>query len=380
MIFILVICVLLTTCYIALFIAYIVGWYRQKTFVPKQNTALATFITVVIPARNEAANIGPCLASVLVQQYPNELFEVIVVDDHSTDDTAAIAAACKDSRVRCIKLAEYLPEGKPVNAYKKAALAAGISAARGSLIVTTDADCLVPPLWLHHIACLFEQEHPAMIVAPVIYDTPPGLLPLFQLIDFMGMQGITAATNILKLGNMSNGANLAFRRDVFNDIGGYSGIDHLASGDDYLLMTKISKTPGAKIAYLKSPEAIVTTQPQPTWGSFLNQRIRWASKSGKYDDKRLTTVLMLVYVFNLTLVILALLGFADVHYWYLLCGMLGIKIIIEYIYMMPVAAFFSRQWTQKYFPFLQLMHIIYIIVAGFLGLAGDYQWKGRKVK
>ncbi len=380
MIVVVIICTLLTACYVWLMVTYIKGWARQKEFRLPANYVPQTFISVIIPARNERDNIGACITSVLAQNYPADLFEVIVVDDHSEDDTARIVGDFTDDRLRLLDLAHHLPRDKKINAYKKAALSAGISRAKGELIVTTDADCVAPNAWLTHLACMFEQEHPAMIVAPVVYFATGGLCRIFQMIDFMGMQGVTVAANSMKMGNMSNGANLAFSKDAFEQVQGYEGIDNLASGDDYLLMMKISRLPDAKIACLKSEQAIMTTIPQPDWASFLRQRIRWASKSGKYDDKKLTAILLLVYVFNIAFVALGIMGLFQHRYWLVAGAMLAIKTVVEYVFMNPVADFFGKQWTKVYFPFLQPLHIIYVTVAGFFGFFGNYKWKDRRVK
>ena len=374
------ICWILTLSYVLLMYAYSRGWARQQSFVLPSVYQPSTFITIIIPARNEQANIGACIDSVLAQKYPVDLFEVIVIDDHSEDNTAAIVKEQKHRNVRCISLSDIYPGGEKINSYKKAAIAAGIATANGTLIVTTDADCVAPNAWLLHIAAMYERQFPVMIVAPVIYSVKNRVVELFQLIDFMSMQGITAAAHALKLGNMSNGANLAFSRAVYNEVGGYEGIDHLASGDDILLMMKMSKFSPGRIAYLKSPNAVVSTTPQPTWSSFLQQRIRWASKSGKYNDGRLTAILLLVYLFNLSFVVLAVAGIFN-HTFFLLAGyMLVVKIIAELLFLLPVARFFRDSWVLPYFPLLQPLHILYIVLAGFLGFIGGYKWKGRSVR
>lgn len=377
---VLIICLVLTACYVALMIAYSRGWWLQKDFVLPRLFQPSTFISVVIPARNEVKNIGACIESILAQQYPPELFEIIVVDDHSEDGTAAEVVEYIDRNVRCIMLADHVGYDRQLVAYKKAALATGIAHSRGKLIVTTDADCVAPNSWLLHIAALYELKNPVMIVAPVIYTTDTSVLQLFQLIDFMSMQGITAAAHRLKLGNMSNGANLAFSKTAYDDVGGYDGIDHLASGDDYLLMMKMSKFIPPSISYLKSQHAVVTTAPQLSWKGFLQQRIRWASKSGKYKDPKLTIILLLVYLFNLSFGVLLFAGYDHHMYLYIAGIMLAIKIIAEYLFLIPVARFFRYQWVLRYFAFLQPLHILYIILAGFLGFFGGYQWKGRNVK
>lgn len=360
-------------------IVYSTGWRRQKEFRLPENYTPVSTISVIIPARNEAGNIGACLDAIAAQKYPPGLVQVIVIDDHSTDETPAIVKHYEDHNVLYLALADHL-DGKQLNAYKKAALALGIKHATGDLIVTTDADCVAPNAWLMNIACIYEQQQPDMIVAPVIYHVTGGLLPIFQLIDFMSMQGITAAANSMNLGKMSNGANLAFTKKIFEKVNGYEGIDNLASGDDYLLMNKVATEKNSKITYLKSQQAIVTTLPQPNWSSFLQQRIRWASKSGKYSDTRLTLILMLVYLFNLAFPVLLISGFIHHRLW--ICGgiMLVIKGVSEFLYMRSVGRFFHKEWVQVYFPFLQPLHIAYIVVAGFMGFMGKYNWKGRNVR
>jgi len=371
---------LLTAGYTLLMMVYKAGWARQAAYLIPPAYEPITFISVIIPARNEAANIGACIASVLAQKYPAELFEIIVVDDHSNDGTADVVKSFKAANVHCIALADHMPTGEKVTAFKKAAITAGISQSKGGLIVTTDADCIAPHTWLINLAAIYEQQQPEMIVAPVIYAADSSIVQVFQLIDFMSMQGITGAAHKLHLGNMCNGANLAFRKIAFYDVGGYEGISHLASGDDYLLMMKINKKFPGGISYLKSADAIISTSPQPGWGSFLQQRIRWASKSGKYNDSRLTGILVLVYLYNVSLAVIAIACiFQPVLLWPLLLS-LAVKIIVEYIFLRPVAKFFKKEWVLLYFPFLQPLHVLYIVLAGFMGFIGSYKWKGREVK
>jgi len=374
------ICWILTLGYVLLMYTYFRGWKKQRKFVLPRLYVPSTFISVIIPARNEGRNIGRCIESILAQKYPAELIEIIVVDDHSEDDTAQVVGEYGDRNVRCIRLSDHLEQGRKINAYKKAAIAAGIANSNGSLIITTDADCIAPNAWLMHVAAIYEAQSPVMIVAPVSYSAEHSVVEIFQLIDFMSMQGITAAAHALKLGNMSNGANLAFSKAVYEEVGGYEGIDHFASGDDLLLMNKMSKLHPGRISYLRSQNAIISTTPQAGWGSFLRQRIRWASKSGKYNDSRLNTILVFVYLFNLSFLVLVIAGIYDHSLFYVAGGMLVVKTVAEFLFLWPVTRFFRDRWVLPYFPFLQPLHILYIVLAGFLGFFGGYEWKGRKVR
>lgn len=379
MIIIVYIALLLTACYVMLMLIYRAGWSGHLSF-PYTGNTHRTSISVIIPARNEQQNIRQCLESVLAQDYPRALLEVIVVNDHSTDETENIVRSFEPQGVKCINLSDSIGEGAIVNSYKKQALTAGINASKGQLIVTTDADCTAGKNWLRCIAGIYEQKGSAMIIAPVSFTDNGSIVEVFQSLDFMSMQGITVATLHYKLGNMSNGANLAFARDKFDAVGGYKGIDHIASGDDYLLMNKMSKQFHDSIHYLKSEEAIVSTPPQPDWHSFLQQRIRWASKSGKYDDNKLTTILLFVYLFNVSFLVMVIMSMTVSGYWLYLLAMLGIKTAIELYYLYPVAVFYKKQKLLAIFSLLQPLHILYIITAGFLGFLGVYSWKGRKVK
>lgn len=365
--------------YAALMLAYRKGWLAKESIAMPASYVPSVSISVIIPARDEEANIASCINSILAQNYPKELLEIVVIDDHSTDSTASIVNGYSQSNVKCLSLSEHLRKEELI-AYKKAALTVGVNNTKGALIVTTDADCTAGINWLRSIAYEYEQWKPVMIIAPVDYKADSSVLQVFQSLDFMSMQGITVAAHELHMGNMCNGANLAFSRQAFNAVGGYKNIDHLASGDDYLLLMKMSEKFPPKIACLKGVDAIVKTAPQYTWKGFLQQRVRWASKSGKYDDKRMTLILAFVYVFNLLFLAVLVVGLFNSVYLWLFLGLLLFKIEIELIYLYPVAQFFKKKKQLWLFPFLQPLHILYIIVAGLLGLVGVYQWKGRTVK
>jgi cellulose synthase/poly-beta-1,6-N-acetylglucosamine synthase-like glycosyltransferase len=369
----------LTLGYVLLILLYKYGWHSQPYSYPAKGLKPSTKVSVIIPARNEAKNIGNCIRSIMSNNYPTELLEIIVMDDHSTDGTDQIVEEFGKDNIRCLRLQDFLEDGEQLNSYKKKAIETAIGNSSGSLMVTTDADCIVPERWLYNLVALFEDKKPVMMVAPVSFISGNTLLETFQSLDFMTMQGITAAAHRLRLGNMSNGANLAFSKKAFYEVGGYKEIDHLASGDDFLLMGKFQKNYPEGVVYLKTKEAIVQTLPQPDWKGFFQQRIRWASKSGKYDDHKLTSVLALVYLFNFSFLLMFLFGFWRPEVWKLALGILMLKLVIELFFLYPVAGFFNKKKELLWFPFLQPLHIIYIISSGFMGFLGGYQWKGRKV-
>jgi len=364
--------------YIMLFMLYAYGWYRTAGPAISGAGIPVTTVDIVIAARNEEHNIAACINSLLAQDYHPELFRIIVADDHSTDRTATIVRGYDPSRVQLIRMQD-MPDYGAVS-FKKMALAAGINAGKGALIITTDADCIAPPQWLSTMVGCFEQTNAVLIAAPVRFVPLPSLAGLFQSLDFMAMQGITAATVRLNLGIMCNGANLAFTREAYTAVNGYEGISHIVSGDDYLLMMKIRKKfPGA-IRYLRQKTAIIDTLPQPDWRSFFRQRIRWASKTGKYDDPGMTWILLLVYLFNLSALVSAMLLIFYPAFSGIFITLIVAKILMEWAFLLPVSLFYNRSVQLLFFPFLQPLHILYIVVAGFLSTVGKYSWKDRTVQ
>ncbi len=363
--------------YILLLVYYRKGWKAIQLFRPQVSEVKSLFISVIVPARNEALRIPRLLDSLKSQGYPAALFEVIVVDDFSADQTAGIVTDYPMQNLFLLSLQDFVDT--PINSYKKKALEQGIARAKGTLIVTTDADCFVPATWLQYIAACYHQYQPQMIVMPVWMEHISSL-ELFQSLDFMTMQGITGASLQLNAHSMCNGANLAYCKTAFNEVGGFAGIDHLASGDDMLLMQKISDRYPGKISYLKAAEVIVRTPAMHTLNTFINQRVRWASKSRSYPDFRITIVLALVYALNLSLCFYPftfLNGGGNIKFWLLA---LVAKTVVELYFLIPVARFFNKEKDLYFFPLFEPFHIMYIVTAGWLGLSGSYKWKGRKVK
>jgi cellulose synthase/poly-beta-1,6-N-acetylglucosamine synthase-like glycosyltransferase len=353
------------------------GWINIPEFTTDHSTP-STFISLVIPARNEQHNIARLIDSLVQLQYPNALWEVIIVDDHSTDETLPLLLKQKH---KLPNLQVMSIGGKqPVTGHKKAALATGVDASNGTLIVTTDADCTFEPKWLNTLASFYEKNSPVMIAAPVRLEGKKSFLSYFQQLDFTTLQGITGSAVEQKLHVLCNGANLAYEKKVFNDVGGFEGISHIASGDDMLLMQKFKALHPDQVRYLKSRDAIVTTGTALSWKAFFNQRIRWASKSTHYQDKKLFRILLLVFAVNLCFVIQFVLAWwMNLGFFFLFVFLLA-KMIIEFPLLQSVARFFNQTSTLKFFPVFQPVHILYTIIAGFLGKFGKFEWKGRLLK
>jgi cellulose synthase/poly-beta-1,6-N-acetylglucosamine synthase-like glycosyltransferase len=374
---------------ILLFAAYgmLIEYYRRawnalpSYVLGKTNAEKATTkISVIIPVRNEQNNIKSLLDCIFEQSYPKNLYQVIVVDDHSTDDTWNLINVLQYPHMdlKCLQLADFTGN-LSMSAYKKFAIEIAINNASGDLMVTTDADCRPSPDWLLVIASFYETSNAKFIAAPVKIDSGNSFLSIFQTLDFLTLQGITGASLFKKIHSMCNGANLAYEKKVFYEVGGFQGIDNIPSGDDMLLMHKIYRKYPDQVLFLKNKDAVVSTQPVKSWRGFINQRIRWASKADKYDDKRIFWVLVLVYTVNLLIASLVIAAFWDTTYLVLLLVLLLMKTWIEFPFVKSAATFFRQQKLMAYFPLMQPLHIVYTIVIGWLGKFGSYEWKGRKI-
>jgi cellulose synthase/poly-beta-1,6-N-acetylglucosamine synthase-like glycosyltransferase len=370
---------ILSLFYIYIIRRYIFEWNKIDSFKIPQNYISSTFVSVIVPARNEAATIQKCLDSILQQDYPSELFEVIVIDDHSEDETAQIIENIENQQIKLLRVVDFI-KGEELQSYKKKAVEIGVSNAKGQLIVTTDADCITGLNWLKTIASFYEIHQLKFIASPVNFFHEKNLFQRFQSLDFLGMMGVTGGGIHGKFMNMCNGANLAYEKKVFEEVNGFEGIDHLASGDDMLLMQKVAQRYPNSIGFLKNQDVVVYTEAQPTLKSFLNQRIRWSSKTSAYKEWKVTFILIMVFLFCCSIILsLFLIPFIGLTMALVFGLQLLIKTIMDYFFLGKMAQFFNRKDLMRSFLPAQFLHIVYIVAIGFLSLfVKKYTWKGRK--
>lgn len=371
----------LAVLYAFFFVLYIKHWKALPFFKLQQNYTPRTFISVLIPARNEQENILECLESILKGNYPKHLFEIIVIDDHSDDMTPQYVRDIQHPNVHLIELKNYLKLGEN-QPFKKRAIEAAIGESKGNLIVTTDADCLAPPNWLSLLAQFYETENKRFIAAPVNFYDENSLLERFQSLDYIGMMGITGAGVQGQFTRMCNGANLAYEKELFYEVNGFKGIDHVASGDDMLLMQKVARFHPDVLGFLKNPQSTVLTKAKHTISDFLSQRQRWASKSSSYTEGFTVFQLVIVFLFYSNIVLNTILGFAiDVQFLYLAAFQFLIKLAFDYYFLSIMTRFFDRRELMTSFLPSQLMHLVYIIFVGISSnIKKTYTWKGRNVR
>lgn len=338
----------------------------------------ATKLTVIIPVRNELRQILNLLHDLELQSYPTEMFDVLVVDDHSDDGTDQLVQEfIPDTRLhlRLIRLAEHRIAGG-----KKAAIKQGIAQAAGELLVFTDGDCRVQPDWLRLFAYTYTSRQAVFISGPVAFHHTHTLLERMQLVEFASLIGVGGASIGLRQPNMCNGANLAYTRRVFEEVGGFAGNEGIASGDDEFLLHKVSARYPGRIAFLKHEGATVYTEARKTIRSFVSQRVRWASKWRSYQRGDVKLVALSVFAVNLLLFLAIpalLLGWLSFRTF---VAAYAAKFIIDLLFLSHILSFLRRKNYLLYMLPLQLVYIPYVLYTAIQGLTGRYRWKGRTIR
>lgn len=359
-----------------LIVYFLIGWLK----IPKRNSAVKSdeynSFTVIISARNEAHCIGKNLQNLFQQTYPLQFFEVIIINDHSTDNTLEVLhlfqSEYQQYPIRIIDLSQY-----PAVSNKKQAITLGVEMASYNWIILTDADCIRHHNWLQSVNNFIAQHSAVQLIyAPVVLQANNWFEKL-QSLEFSGLLGIGAASIQMGRPNMCSAANLVFKKKVFEQVNGYQGNQHIASGDDEFLMHKIHKQFPGTLAFLKDSESIVSTSSAPTLNDFIEQRKRWVSKSTKYENKGITLILVGAYLLNLLILLFILLLVIDLHYAVIGIGVLLIKTIIEGVFLYRVLKFFRIESYIWLLPLAAPLHVIYVVVIGLLANSKSYQWKGR---
>ena len=289
--------IIIFSCYALLIIFLANGFHKLKNFNEDLKNQKTKF-SIIIPFRNEAENLPKLLESIVRLNYPKELCEFIFVNDDSNDDSSNIIKRFFANAQNDIQI---INNKRVSNSPKKDAITTAIQIAKYNWIVTTDADCLLPKNWLKTFDNFIQQNNPKMIVAPVNYQIKNSFLHRFQLLDFMSMQGTTIGGFGIDFPFMCNGANLGYKKDEFIKLNGFEGNNHIASGDDVFLFEKFLENDKNSVQFIKSQETIVTTFPVDSWTGLIQQRVRWAAKTGNFKSFKVKLIGLLVLFVNLSI-------------------------------------------------------------------------------
>ncbi len=356
------------------------------------------FVSVVVAARDEEEAVEACLRALLENDYPAGRFEVLLVDDFSTDATPRIVRRLQRAYAGVLAgeaAGDDAPEGDAFTlplrllpmrevaeasaGHKQAALAHGIRQARGQILLTTDADCAVGPRWLRSMVNRFDEET-AFVAGPVRYRPGKTLFGRMQALEFMALVAFGAGAIGAGRPNICNSANVAYGREAYARYGrpAHKGSPHPA--DDELLLQRLAEAPEWRVRFCADPDALVEAEPVHGIRAFLAQRTRWSSMSARYPSAVLVASVALLYAFYVLL--LAVLG--AVWFWPALWPplllSLGLKMAAEATMTYPAARHYGQGWLFRYFPLAQLFQIPYVVYVGAAGALGQVHWKGRRVQ
>lgn len=345
--------------------------------IPASRAGHGSNFSVVIAAHNEEENISACLTSVLRQTIPASRFEVILVNDRSTDATAKRAEALAETHANLSVI--NIPSTPSGLSPKKHAVGQGVSAARNEIVVFTDADCTVPDTWLETIDRYFD-EHTGLVQGITVYRKAPGMNELFfglQAVDFLSHGVVAAAAIGAGLPLNSNANNFAFRKAAFQDVNGYGKLGAVISGDDDLLLQRIWRSGVWRIRYMPDASAKVFTLPTPTPGAVFEQRKRWGSKTVYYNPRQVS-LLSAVFLFYVGISAFFIGGFVRPLCFALCAGMLFVKILGEATLMEPGTRMFGELPLRAFIMPASLVQLPMVIAAVAAGVFGRFSWKDRR--
>lgn len=335
------------------------------------------FISVIVPFRNEEKNIARTFENLINQNYPREKFEIIFVNDSSDDRSLQVLGNLpKQENVKIISV----PNDYSANAHKKRAIRFGIENSKGEIIVSTDADCIHKKDWLKNLLNYFDEKT-GFVSGPVEFVSDEKLFSKMQRLEFAGL--VITGAGLIGSGSptICNAANIAYRKKVFDEVGGFVYQMSLSSGDDELLMQKIHRDTNYKIKFALDKNAIVSTEANPTVKDFYHQRKRWASKGLFYGDHLLLLKLALIFLFYLSLISQPILGiFISTTFYLTFILSFLLKIIFEYFVIKRGVDLLFNEEILKPFILTEILQVPYILISGFMGMFGNLTWKDRKIK
>lgn len=350
------------------------GWFGLPKNPLNKFPEKEIFVSIVIAVRNESSNIQKLLKQIVNQNYNSNFLEVIIINDHSADNTIHLINKfkAKYSQLK-IKVIDAIGEGK------KNALHEGISTSSAELIITTDGDCNVLPDWVTSVVNYYLATNCKVILGPVVYDNEKSILQKFFSLDFASLVASGAGSIGMGLPLMGNGANLAFTREVYNATRGNSNGDKYASGDDVFLIHNATKKYGSKsIGFLQNRKAIVCTPPPNNLAGFFKQRTRWASKTTGYQLIWPIIVALTVFLFNLILFVMlvASLWFTWLLPVYIL--VIASKFLIDFPLVFNFLSFVDKTKLKPLFFVFEFIYPAYIVIAATVSLLFSFNWKERK--
>ncbi|MCF6181630.1 glycosyltransferase [Lutibacter sp.] len=363
--------------YIILIGAFILGFSKLPDF-NLSNLSPKIKFTIIVPFRNETNHLPVLLHSLSNQTYPPNFFEIILVNDDSSDDFKSIIDIFKkENSALNIQVINNI---RVSNSPKKDALNTAINKAQFNWIITTDADCKAPNNWLTAFNEFIQKNDTIFIAAPVLFERQNSFLFHFQNLNFTSLIGTTIGSFGIKRPLMCNGANLCYNKAAFLKVKGFEGNTKIASGDDVFLLEKMIIHFPNKVHYLKSNASLVLTKTLTNWSDFIHQQIRWTSKATSYKNTFSKLVGIIVLFENLLLVLVLISAIFKPTLWYLFFFIFIFKLLIDSFLILKTTLYFKNKLSISHLIISSLFYPFFIIFIGIISLFKTYKWKGRVFK
>ncbi|RPH34004.1 MAG: glycosyltransferase [Bacteroidales bacterium] len=357
--------------YVSLILAFFVGLNRVLS---KNNEPAieAVKLSIIVAFKDEEANLPVLLSALANQTLSSDYFEVILVDDHSSDKSLSVANSFI-AKFQNLKVIE-----SPVDSIgKKAALTNGISLASNPLIVFTDADCIPTKFWLESISNIAANGS-AFIIGAVTMSPINSFASKLQSLEYSSLMASEAGSCGIGHPILASSANLAFRNDLLK-VDAESLKSAISSGDDMFLLHRAKRLKDCRIEFMNDNRSIVQTSTEPTISKALKQRKRWATKSIYYNDFDTIFVGFVVLIFNLILVMLLFAIFIDITYLFYFLILLAIKSFVDYQLINRYLKFTAQDKLLRIFLPLQIVYPFYVVYSFFAGIIVKGNWKGRAI-
>lgn len=352
-----------TALYLICIAAFTFGLFNLKESFHSVNKNNLIKVSVLIAARNEEKNIEKLLESLKKQSFPKELFEVIIVNDHSTDNTDEIINDfINKNKELDVKLLKAEKKGK------KHAISQALHTAINELIIVTDADCVLNYLWIKSIVGFYQEEKCKMILAPVLLSPAENLFEKMQVLEHLSLIGSTAGSASIGFPVMCNGANMAYERKAALELEKFRKDFDIPSGDDMFLLEQFVKRYGHNnVKFLLSKSAVVKTKTCKTIKDFFRQRRRWVSKTKSYTSWKVIVTALIVLFFNLSIISLLVSAFFVPALWSIYILLTLLKFFIDFPLLKNITNFMNQGSLLKW---VLPLEIIYPFYAVFTALSG----------
>ena len=352
-----------TALYLICIAAFTFGLFNLKERFHSVNKNNLIKVSVLIAARNEENNIEKLLESLKKQSFPKELFEVIIVNDHSTDNTDEIINDfINKNKELDVKLLKAEKKGK------KHAISQALHSAINELIIVTDADCVLNDLWIESIVGFYQEEKCKMILAPVLLSPAENLFEKMQVLEHLSLIGSTAGSASIGFPVMCNGANMAYERKAALEVEKFRKDFDIPSGDDMFLLEQFVKCYGHNnVKFLLSKSAVVKTKTCKTIKDFFRQRRRWVSKTKSYTSWKVIVTALIVLFFNLSIISLLVSAFFVPALWSIYILLTLLKFFIDFPLLKNITNFMNQGSLLKWVLPLEIIYPFYVVFTALSG-------------